>query len=103
MATTSQLRRGKVLVRNTAALLLIAGTGYVVGATTRAPLIGHNAAAAPAQPVAQAPFGSRQPLGDDGDDLPDTLDWARSRSQYIEAPRECDANRGLVAECVFMD
>jgi hypothetical protein len=61
MTTTAYPPRGRSILRSTAVLLLIAGTGYVAGALMHGTFATRDASVAFAQPIRPAESNFRQP------------------------------------------
>lgn len=99
--TAMQTRRVRSFARSAAVLAVIAAAAYIGGAIIDNTLATRDATAASTTSSGSARFAA--PPSGDSDDGYDGLDWARSATKGTEAPRECEATRGLVAECVFMD
>jgi hypothetical protein len=98
---TRQSKRAASFVRSTAVLAVVASVGYLAGAIIDNTLATRDATAASAQPLAGPQVTAPPSL--QTDDGYDGFDWARAGERGVEAPRECDATRGPVYECVFMD
>ena len=91
-------RRKRSFVRSAAVALFAASAGYVAGAVVHGTFGKGDASAAFAQPIQAV-----QPEPASNAFTPPDLGWTRSIVESVEAPRECDATRGLITECVFMD
>ena len=91
-------RRNRSFARATAVALFVASTGYVAGSVVHGRFAKVDASAAFAQPIQAA-----QPEPTSGGFSSPNTEWTRSMVQSVEAPRECDATRGLTTECIFMD
>jgi hypothetical protein len=103
MTTLIYTHRTRSFVRSAAFLLVVAGTGYVAGTLFNNTTSPHDGSAAFAAPVQAAESKPRQVLPPSGAFAPGDVDWGRSDVDRTEAPRECDATRGVTTACVFLD